>query len=111
MIAYECDYPHSDCLWPQVPERLWPTVQHLTDAQIDKVTFANAARFFNFDPFKVAPREQVNVGALRARAAAAKVDTTPKSSGGAAPLKEGDEPRPVTSGDIMEMFQSAAAMA
>jgi predicted TIM-barrel fold metal-dependent hydrolase len=111
MIAYECDYPHSDCLWPEVPERLWPTVQHLTDAQIDKVTFANAARFFNFDPFKFAPREQVNVGALRAKAAAAKVDTTPKSSGGAAPLKEGEEPRPVTSGDIMEMFQSAAAMA
>ena len=111
MIAYECDYPHSDCLWPEVPERLWETVKHLTDEQIDKVTHKNAMRFFNFDPFKHHKREELTVGGLRAKAAAAKVDTTPKSSGGAAPLKTGEKPRPVTSGDIAEMFEQAAAMA
>src|SRR5258707_509346 len=25
MVAYECDYPHSDSLWPEVPERLYQT--------------------------------------------------------------------------------------
>ncbi|SDD62457.1 Predicted metal-dependent hydrolase, TIM-barrel fold [Sphingomonas sp. YR710] len=111
MIAYECDYPHSDCLWPEVPERLWGTVKHLTPEQIEKVTHGNAMRFFNFDPFQHHRREDLTVGGLRAKAAAAKVDVTPISSGGAAPLKTGEEPRPVTSGDIMEMFQQAAEMA
>ena len=111
MIAYECDYPHSDCLWPEVPERLWGTVKHLTPAQIDKVTHRNAMRFFNFDPFEHQSREELCVRGLRAKAAAAGVDTTPKSSGGAAPLKAGEELRPVTSGDIVEMFKEAAEMA
>jgi hypothetical protein len=103
MVAYECDYPHSDCLWPEVPERLWPTVNHLTDTQIDKVTFGNAARFFNFDPFKHFTREQLSVRGLRAAAVAKGVDTTPKSQGGASPLAAGDM-RVVTSGDIVKMF-------
>ncbi len=111
MIAYECDYPHSDCLWPAVPERLWETVKHLTDAQIDKVTHANAMRFFNFDAFKYYSREELRVSGLRAKATAAAVDTTPKSSGGAAPLKAGEELRPVTSGQIVEMFKEAAEAA
>jgi predicted TIM-barrel fold metal-dependent hydrolase len=105
MIAYECDYPHSDCLWPEVPERLWSTVKHLSPAQIDKVTHVNAMRFFNFNLFKHHCREDLTVGALRAKAAASKVDISVKSSGGAAPLKASEEPRPVTSGDIAEMFK------
>jgi predicted TIM-barrel fold metal-dependent hydrolase len=104
MIAYECDYPHSDTLWPEVPERLWPTINHLTDAQIDKITHGNAIRFFRFDFWDHFKREEVTVGALRAKAKAAGVDTTPKSSGGMSPLAEGEK-RPVTSGDIMKMFQ------
>jgi hypothetical protein len=32
------------------------------------------------------------------------VDTSPKSSGGRAPLAPGEKPRPITSGDIMGMF-------
>ncbi len=108
MIAYECDYPHSDCLWPLVPERLWETVKQLTPAQIDKATHLNAMRFFNFDPFTHHSREELSVRGLRAKAAAAGVDTTPKSSGGSAPLKPGEELRPVTSGDIMEMFKETA---
>lgn len=104
MVAYECDYPHSDTLWPEVPEHLWDSIKHLTDVQIDKVTHKNAMRFFNFDPFKLYKREELTVGALRAKAAAAKVDITPKSFGGATPLEEGEARRPVTSGDIARMF-------
>jgi hypothetical protein len=102
-IAYECDYPHSDTLWPEVPERLWPTINHLTDAQIDKITHGNAMNWFRFDPFQHYAREELSVGALRAKAKAANVDITPKSSLGERPLAEGDV-RPVTSGDIMQMF-------
>jgi predicted TIM-barrel fold metal-dependent hydrolase len=104
MVAYECDYPHSDSLWPNVPERLWQTVQHLTELQINKITHLNAMRFFKFDPFKHHKRVDMTVGALRAKAARDGVDTTPVSSGGAKPLAEGEAARTVTSGDLMKMF-------
>ena len=82
MVAYEVDYPHSDAQWPDAPEHLWSNVQHLTDAQIDKITHLNAIRFFRFDElFKHYKREELTVGALRAQAKAKGVDTTPKSSG------------------------------
>ena len=105
--AYECDYPHSDAAWPEVPERLWPTLKHLTDAQIDKVTHGNAMRFFRFDMFKYNKRENLTVGALRTQANAKGVDTTPKSSGGARP--DDGTTRPITSGDILGMFRKHAA--
>jgi predicted TIM-barrel fold metal-dependent hydrolase len=104
LVAYECDYPHSDSLWPEVPEFLWDSVKHLTQTQIDKVTHLNAMRWFNFDLFKHAKREELTVSALRAKAQAAGVDTTPISSGGAAPLAPGEQPRTITSGDLMKMF-------
>jgi predicted TIM-barrel fold metal-dependent hydrolase len=110
-VAYECDYPHSDSLWPEAPERLWPTVQHLSDVQINKITHQNAMRFFNFDPFEHHKKEDLTVGALRAKAAADKVDVSLKSSGGAKPLAEGEQVRPVTSGDLMKMFASHAKVA
>ena len=66
----------------------------------------NAIKFFRhdalFDNFK---REDITVGALREKATAKGVDTTPKSSGG---LKPTDEIRPVTSGDIIDMSRRAA---
>lgn len=111
MVAYECDYPHSDSLWPEVPERLWPTLQGLTQTQIDKVTHLNAMRFFSFDPFKSIKKEDLTVGALRRQAVEQQVDVTPKSSGGAKPLADGEEPRPVTSGDLMKMFAHHAQAA
>lgn len=69
-IAYEVDYPHSDCTWPASPEELW---EHLvsaecSDDEIDKITHANAASWLRFDPFEHRPREQATVGALRASA-------------------------------------------
>jgi predicted TIM-barrel fold metal-dependent hydrolase len=111
MIAYECDYPHSDSLWPNAPEHLFKTLKHLSNELIDKITHQNAMKFFNFDPFKHRSRKELTVGALRAQAAAAHVDISPRSSGGAAPLQPGETPRTVTSGDIVRMFsqQSQAA--
>jgi predicted TIM-barrel fold metal-dependent hydrolase len=110
MVAYECDYPHSDALWPEVPEYLWQTVKHLTDLQIDKVTHLNAMRHFRFDMFKYHKKADLTVAALRAQAIAKGVDTTPKSSGGARPVEHGVK-RPVTSGDLMRMFTAHAEAA
>lgn len=105
MVAYECDYPHSDSLWPDVPEYLYKSIKHLTDQQIDKVTHLNAMRFFRFDPFKHYKRQDLNVGALRAKAAADKIDVTLNSfGGGEKPLADGEAPRPITSGDVVSMF-------
>jgi len=81
-------------------------VQHLTDEQIDKITHLNVIRFFRFDDmFKRHKREELTVGALRARAKAKGVDTTPKSSGGIRPTTD---QRPVTSGDIIAMSKQYA---
>lgn len=102
-IAYETDYPHSDTLWPEVPEHLWKAIKHLPQTQIDKITHENAMRWFNFPLFELAKREELTVGALRDRAERAGVDTTPKSSGGDRPVEEGTT-RPITSGDLMRMF-------
>jgi hypothetical protein len=111
-IAYECDYPHSDTLWPRSPETLHESVKHLTDAQIDKITHGNALREFRYDLFGQIPRDELTVGALRATAAQAGVDTSYHSaSGGASPLAAGEEARPVTSGDIMRMFDAHAKRA
>ncbi len=104
-IAYETDYPHSDTLWPEVPEHLWKSIKHLEQRQIDKITHENAIRWYNFDLFSLGKREDLTVGALRQRAEAAGVDTTPKSSGGDRPVEEGTT-RPITSGDLMRMFKA-----
>lgn len=102
-IAYECDYPHSDSLWPEAPERLFDTVKHLPRSAIDKISHENALRWLNFDAFGLmGGREHCTVGALRALAK--NVDTTPLSFGGGSPLAPGEEPRVVTSGDIITMF-------
>jgi hypothetical protein len=58
--------------------------------------------WYRFDMFGRIPREQLTVGALRAKAAADGVDTRPTSGGGLNPL-EGTR-RVVTSGDLFKMF-------
>ncbi len=45
-----------------------------TDAEIHKITWENATRFFDWDPFAHTPKDQATVGALRAQAT--DVDTT-----------------------------------
>ncbi len=68
-IAWECDYPHSDCVWPGAPEFLLGELADAgcTDEEIDKITWRNAVSFLtDYDPFAVIPREQASVAALRA---------------------------------------------
>jgi len=101
IICYECDYPHSDTLWPEAPEYLMGNFAGCSDEDINKITHLNALRTYSFDPFKVIPREQCTVGALRAKAT--HVDTTPRSKPGKRPIAEGDM-RVVTSADVMKLF-------
>jgi predicted TIM-barrel fold metal-dependent hydrolase len=77
IIAWECDYPHTDTTWPESPEFTWREFQDagvIDDAEINKITWENACRFFGWDPFEHTPKEQATVGALRALAQ--DVDTT-----------------------------------
>lgn len=78
-IAWECDFPHSDCTWPKSPEMLLGELDAAgcTRAEIDAITFGNVARFFRWDPFRYTAREQATVGALRALAT--DVDTSETS--------------------------------
>jgi predicted TIM-barrel fold metal-dependent hydrolase len=79
-ITVEIDYPHSDTNWPRAPEKLMEEFNgsDLTDAEIDQITYENAMRFFQYDPFAHRPKERCTVGALRAEAIG--VDTAPKSA-------------------------------
>ncbi len=109
-VAWECDYPHSDCTWPKSPEVFWQQAQNQTvsDEVINKITHLNAMREFAYDPFASFGRDNCTVGALRAQAK--HVKTEPElGMGGAAPQR--DPNKPVTSGDINRMFASADAAA
>ena len=76
VIAWECDYPHTDTTWPESPEWAWKELQGAgcSDDDIHKITWQNATRFFDWDPFAHTPKNEATVGALRARAT--DVDTT-----------------------------------
>jgi len=108
MVAFETDYPHSDTLWPEAPEHLWKTINHLTDEQINKVTHLNTMRYYNFDLFKHFKKEEMTVGALRAQAEKDGVDTSPVSYGGEKPLDDAEDSRIICSGDLFKMFQHHA---
>jgi predicted TIM-barrel fold metal-dependent hydrolase len=80
-ITWECDYPHSDSTWPTSPEFLMKQFDaaRVPDDEIDAMTHLNAMRHFRFDPFRGRSRDEVTVGALRARAA--DVDVSIRSVG------------------------------
>lgn len=101
IILYECDYPHSDCLWPEVPERLWESLKELPESVINKITHENVMREYNFDPISILGRENCTVAALRAKAT--HVDTAERATPG---LNPGEGNRVVTSGDVQKMFAS-----
>ncbi|QIE89837.1 amidohydrolase family protein [Pseudomonas nitroreducens] len=106
-VAYECDYPHSDTVWPESADMLLNSLKNLSPTAVDKITHGNALRLYNFDAFgKMGGRDKCTVGALRALAQ--DVDTAAKSYGGPAPLAEGEVRRRVTSGDIIKMFTAVA---
>jgi predicted TIM-barrel fold metal-dependent hydrolase len=100
IIAYECDYPHSDCTWPDVPEELWQNVKDLPDRVIDKITHGNVFKFFDFDPVAILGRENCTVEALRAKAKG--VDVSERSMEGKDARVQGDFTRPVTAGDVQK---------
>ncbi|MCX4097104.1 amidohydrolase family protein [Nocardia sp. alder85J] len=70
IIAWECDFPHSDSLWPDAPEFVLNELNAAgaSDEDINKITWENACRFLEWDPFAHIPKEQATVGALRAQA-------------------------------------------
>jgi predicted TIM-barrel fold metal-dependent hydrolase len=76
VIAWECDYPHTDTTWPLSPEYAWKEFESAgcSADEVDKITWQNACRFFDWDPFSHTSRERANVGSLRARAS--DVDTS-----------------------------------
>ena len=76
IIAWECDYPHSDCFWPDAPEQVLAELNAAgaDDSDINKITWENSCRFFGWDPFARKAREETTVAALRATAT--DVDTT-----------------------------------
>jgi cytochrome P450 len=80
IIAWECDYPHSDTTWPESPEFSWKEFQaaSCTEEEIHKITWQNTSRIFDFDPFKHTPQEEANVGFLRALAANVDMTRRPK---------------------------------
>ena len=53
IIAWECDYPHSDCFWPDAPEQVLAELSAAgaDDTDINKITWENSCRFFSWDPF------------------------------------------------------------
>jgi predicted TIM-barrel fold metal-dependent hydrolase len=68
-IAWECDYPHSDSSWPTAPEELAAVSDGVPDAELNKITYENAMKWYSFDPFAHRPKEQSTVRALRAEVA------------------------------------------
>jgi len=67
-ITWECDYPHSDSTWPNSPETLEKQLEGVPVDEVDKMTWQNAARIYQFDPFAHRTKEQCTVRALRAEA-------------------------------------------
>lgn len=45
IIAWECDYPHSDCFWPDAPEQVLAELNAAgaDDPDINKITWENPA--------------------------------------------------------------------
>jgi predicted TIM-barrel fold metal-dependent hydrolase len=81
IIAWECDYPHTDTTWPESPEFSMKEFEDAgcTDEEINKITWENACRFFSWDPFEHTPKEQATVGALRALAKDVDVSRMPRA--------------------------------
>ena len=80
-IALESDYPHSDCLWPDAPEVFLKelTDAGASDAEVDMITWQNAAAFFDWDPFQHISRSDATVGALRSKALDVETDIVPRA--------------------------------
>ena len=103
-IAWECDYPHADSTWPRSPELLWDSIKTFPQEEIEKITWRNAARFLDIDPFERIERSEATVGALRAMAG--HVDLAPLPGGGLKPVATRSV---LSTADIYEMYQQGDA--
>ena len=76
IIAWECDYPHSDSIFPNAPEFVHAELTRAgcNDEEIDKITWQNSCRFFGWDAFQHISKSDATVGALRSQSP--DVDTT-----------------------------------
>lgn len=99
-ISWECDYPHSDCTWPESPEFLATQFEGISAEDISKITYENAIRFFRFDGLEKAGRENATVGALRAKAQG--LDLSAPSAEGMTAAKA--QNRQLKVGDLMHMI-------
>jgi predicted TIM-barrel fold metal-dependent hydrolase len=79
IIAWECDYPHSDSIWPNAPEFVSAEMAGagVTEDEMHKILWQNTCRFFDWDPFQHISKSDATVGALRALSP--DVDTTVRS--------------------------------
>ena len=91
-----------------VGELLYPSLEGMTDQEIDKVTHLNAMRVFDYDPFSIlGGRDKCTVGALRARAA--DVDVSERAITHTPP-RDPNEP-PITILSIMEAVAKSGTQA
>jgi hypothetical protein len=76
IIAWECDYPHSDAIFPEAPEFVHAELgaAGCNDEEMNKITWENTCRFFGWDPFRHIARADATVAGLRAQSP--DVDTT-----------------------------------
>jgi predicted TIM-barrel fold metal-dependent hydrolase len=80
IIAWECDYPHSDSVFPDAPEFIHDEMASAgcSDDDMHKITWENTCRFFGWDPFAHTPREGANVASLRAHATDVDITIRPR---------------------------------
>ena len=90
--------------WPRSPELLWDSIKSFPEDEIEKITWRNAARFLDIDPFARIARSDATVGALRAKAA--HVDISPIPGGGLKPVASGSV---LSTADIYAMYQQGDA--
>ena len=80
-IAWECDYPHSDSSWPFAAEELEGVTAGVPDAEMNKITYENAMRWYSYDPFAARSKADSTVAALRAESSDHDVQIRPFDKG------------------------------
>jgi predicted TIM-barrel fold metal-dependent hydrolase len=101
-ICWEMDYPHSDSSWPDAPEQLARQLTGCNQAEVEAITWHNAARTFAYDAVERLGREQCTVKALRENIVGLDL-TAPKVDAGRAP-KPGTSA--ITYGDMKQRMAS-----
>ena len=83
-ICWEMDYPHSDSSWPDAPEQLAVELVGCTPAEVEAISWGNAARAFGYKGVERLGRANCTVAALRAKTVGLDL-STPKVDAGRIP--------------------------